>query len=220
MAVMQEMIQAIEKGKGKQVKWLIEQAFEEGYSPQEIVDTGLVPAMEQVAGKYRSKQFFVPEVILAAHAMTVGTRILEELMEDWSQETIGTVVIGTVKGDLHDIGKNLVIMMLRGVGFAVHDLGYDVEVDTFIAKAEEYHADIICMSAMLTTTMPEMRKVVGKLVNRRLRDKYIIMVGGAPVTEAFARNIGADIYTKDAGAAAQIAKAAVLSRRDKEAEGL
>lgn len=218
--VMQELIQAIEKGKGKQVKWLIEQAVEDGYSPQEIVDTGLVPAMEQVAGKYRSKQFFVPEVILAAHAMTVGTTILGELMEGWNQETVGTVVIGTVKGDLHDIGKNLVIMMLRGVGFAVHDLGYDVEVDTFIEKAEEYRADIICMSAMLTTTMPEMRKVVGKLVNKRLRDKYIIMVGGAPVTEAFARNIGADIYTKDAGGAAQIAKAAVLSRREKETEHL
>ncbi len=217
---MQELIQAIEKGKGKQVKWLIEQAVEDGYSPQEIVDTGLVPAMEQVAGKYRSKQFFVPEVILAAHAMTVGTTILGELMEGWNQETVGTVVIGTVKGDLHDIGKNLVIMMLRGVGFAVHDLGYDVEVDTFIEKAEEYRADIICMSAMLTTTMPEMRKVVGKLVNKRLRDKYIIMVGGAPVTEAFARNIGADIYTKDAGGAAQIAKAAVLSRREKETEHL
>jgi len=218
--VMQELIQAIEKGKGKQVKWLIEQAVEDGYSPQEIVDTGLVPAMEQVAGKYRSKQFFVPEVILAAHAMTVGTTILGELMEGWNQETVGTVVIGTVKGDLHDIGKNLVIMMLRGVGFAVHDLGYDVEVDTFIEKAEECRADIICMSAMLTTTMPEMRKVVGKLVNKRLRDKYIIMVGGAPVTEAFARNIGADIYTKDAGGAAQIAKAAVLSRREKETEHL
>lgn len=218
--VMQELIQAIEKGKGKQVKWLIEQAVEDGYSPQEIVDTGLVPAMEQVAGKYRSKQFFVPEVILAAHAMTVGTTILGELMEGWNQETVGTVVIGTVKGDLHDIGKNLVIMMLRGVGFAVHDLGYDVEVDTFIEKAEECRADIICMSAMLTTTMPEMRKVVGKLVNKRLRDKYIIMVGGAPVTEAFARNIGADIYTKDAGGAAQIAKAAVLSRMEKETEHL
>lgn len=218
MTVIQEMIGAIEKGKGKQVKWLIEQAVEEGYSPQEIVDTGLVPAMERVAGKYHSKQFFVPEVILSAHAMTVGTTILGELMGEWSQETIGTVVIGTVKGDLHDIGKNLVIMMLRGVGFSVQDLGYDVEVDTFIEKAEEYQADIICMSAMLTTTMPEMRKVVGKLINKRLRDKYIIMIGGAPVTEAFARNIGADIYTRDAGAAAQIAKAAVLSRREKETE--
>ena len=216
MAAMEEIIEAIETGKGKQVKRLIEQALKEGDTPQEIVDKGLVPAMESVAKKYHSEQFFVPEVILASHAMTVGTTILSEYVESWSQETIGKVVIGTVKGDLHNIGKNLVVMMLRGVGFEVFDLGNDVEADTFLKTAEACQADIICMSAMLTTTMPEMRKVVGKMVNQRIREKYIVMVGGAPVTEAFARNIGADIYTRDAGAAANVAKEAVKKKKGME----
>ena len=152
--------------------------------------------------------------------MTVGTTILEEYMEGERPEQTGTVVIGTVKGDLHNIGKNLVAMMLRGLGLTVYDLGYDVEADTFIEKALEYEADIICMSAMLTTTMSEMKKVIGKLVNKRLRNRYIVMVGGAPVTEAFANNIGADIYTRDAATAARMAKEAVLALRKKEAEKL
>lgn len=201
MTVMDNIMEAIETGKGKRVKLLIEEA------------------MERVSQKYKNAQFFVPEVILASRAMSVGTTILEEHMEqDSPRECLGIVVIGTVKGDLHNIGKNLVAMMLRGLGLTVYDLGYDVESDTFLAKAEEYHADMICMSAMLTTTMPEMKKVIGKLNNRRLRERYIVMVGGAPVTESFARNIGADIYTRDAGTAAEMAKEAVLALRKKKAE--
>lgn len=219
MAVMEEIIEAIEVGKGKQVKRLIEQALEEGYSSHEIVNQSLIPAMESVAKKYHSEQFFVPEVILASHAMTVGTTILSEQMEAWSRKPMGTVVIGTVKGDLHNIGKNLVAMMLKGVGFTVYDLGYDVDADTFLKKAEEYQADIICMSAMLTTTMPEMRKVVGKMVNRRIRGKYIVMIGGAPVTEAFAKNIGADLYTKDAGMAANAAVEALRKKKALKEQG-
>lgn len=217
MTTIQQIITAIKEGKGKRVKRLIEEAIEEGFTPREILNQGLIPAMEQVSQHYRREQFFVPEVILASRAMNVGTAILEEYMEI-PQEHIGTVVIGTVKGDLHNIGKNLVVMMLQGVGFTVYDLGYDVEVDTFIEKAGEYEADIICMSAMLTTTMPEMKKVIRKLVNKRLRDRYIIMVGGAPVTEAFARNIGADIYTRDAASAAEMAKEAVLGLHKGTAE--
>lgn len=215
MTRIQQIITAIKEGKGKQVKLLIEEAIEEGFSPQEILNQGLIPAMEQVSQNYRCEQFYVPEVILASRAMTVGTTIIDEYMKTPSEQ-IGTVVIGTVKGDLHNIGKNLVAMMLRGLGLTVYDLGYDVEVDTFIEKAEEYEADIICMSAMLTTTMPEMKKVIGKLVNKRLREQYIVMIGGAPVTEAFARNIGADIYTKDAATAAKMAREAVLALRKKE----
>lgn len=218
MTRMQEIIEAIEAGKGKRVKQLIEDAMEEGIRPKEVIDQGLIPAMEQVCQKYRCEQFFVPEVIVASRAMSVGTAILNEYIESEEKESIGTVVIGTVKGDLHNIGKNLVVMLLRGLGLTVYDLGYDVEVDTFIEKAEQYHADIISMSAMLTTTMPEMKKVIGKLVNKRLRDNYIIMVGGAPVTEAFARNIGADIYTPDAATAATMAKEAVLARRKEKAK--
>ena len=209
----QEIIAAIQAGKGKTVKKLIQEAIEAGIAPQELLEQGLIPAMEQVAHKYHSEQFYVPEVILASQAMNVGTTILSEYMVRELPECIGTVVIGTVKGDIHNIGKNLVIMMLRGVGFQVYDLGYDVDVDTFISKAEEYQADVVCMSAMLTTTMPEMRKVIGRMVNKRIRDKYIVMVGGAPVTEAFARTIDADIYTRDAGDAARMAKEAVLKRR-------
>lgn len=219
MTVMDNIMEAIETGKGKRVKLLIEEAMEVGTTPQEILDSGLIPAMERVSQKYKNAQFFVPEVILASRAMSVGTTILEEHMEqDSPRECLGTVVIGTVKGDLHNIGKNLVAMMLRGLGLTVYDLGYDVEADTFLAKAEEYQADMICMSAMLTTTMPEMKKVIGKLNNRRLRERYIVMVGGAPVTETFARNIGADIYTRDAGTAAEMAKEAVLALRKKKTE--
>ena len=217
MTIIEQIIRAIENGKGKQVKQLIEEAIEDGISPQEILNQGLMPAMEQVSRKYSCEQFYVPEVILSSRAMNVGTTILEEYVENNVQEPIGTAVIGTVKGDLHNIGKNLVVMMLRGMGITVYDLGYDVDVDTFIQKAEEYQADIICMSAMLTTTMPEMKKVIGKLVNKGIRERYIIMVGGAPVTENFAKLIGADIYTEDAGAAAQMAKEAVLALRRKEA---
>lgn len=218
MTIIENIIAAIEEGKSKLTKQLIEEALEEGISPEQIMNLGLIPAMEQVSKKYSKEQFYVPEVILSARAMSVGTDILEEHVEPEKKEPIGTVVIGTVKEDLHNIGKNLVAMMLRGVGFTVYDLGYDVAVDTFIEKAGEYHADIICMSAMLTTTMQEMRKVIGKLENKKLREQYIIMVGGAPVTEAFARNIGADIYTGDAGSAASMAKEAVLARRNRKAD--
>lgn len=219
MTVMDNIMEAIETGKGKRVKLLIEEAIEEGIAPREILDSGLIPAMERVSQKYKDAQFFVPEVIMASRAMSVGTTILEEHMgQDSPRECPGTVVIGTVKGDLHNIGKNLVAMMLRGLGLTVYDLGYDVDSDTFLAKAEEYQADMICMSAMLTTTMPEMKKVIGKLNNRRLRERYIVMVGGAPVTETFARNIGADIYTRDAGTAAEMAREAVLALRKKKAE--
>lgn len=218
MTIIEEIMEAIENGKGKQVKRLIDEAMEGGMTTDEILNQGMIPAMERVSHKYHNEQFFVPEVILASRAMTVATTILEEYREEQRpREVIGTAVIGTVKGDLHNIGKNLVSMMLRGVGLTVYDLGYDVEVDTFIEKAQEYDADIICMSAMLTTTMQEMNKVIGRLINKRLRERYIVMVGGAPVTEAFASNIGADIYTRDAGAAAQTAREAVLARRQREA---
>jgi 5-methyltetrahydrofolate--homocysteine methyltransferase len=213
MTIIEEIIEAIEKGKSKRVKELIEEAIEEGIAPERILSQGLVPAMAGVSEKFSCEQFFVPEVILSARAMNVGTTILEEYMAHEIRKPLGVVVIGTVKGDLHNIGKNLVAMMLRGLGFLVHDLGYDVEVDTFVEKAVEYQADIICMSAMLTTTMSEMKKVVGKLVNKKLRHRFIIMVGGAPVSEAFASSIGADIYTKDAGSAAKMAKEAMLARK-------
>lgn len=215
MTTIQELAAAIEAGKGKLVKQLMERAIDEGNGHQEILNGALLPAMEAVSRKFKDEQFYVPEVILASHAMTVGTVMLEEYTQK-QPDPIGRVVIGTVKGDLHNIGKNIVAMMLRGMGLEVFDLGYDVDSDAFIEKAGEVDADIICMSAMLTTTMQEMRKVVGKLENKKLRDHYIIMVGGAPITEKFARNIGADLYTPDAGSAAVMAREAVLAIRKKE----
>ncbi len=212
MAVLEEIITAIEQGRRRQLKMLIEEAVEEGISPEQILNEGFLPAMENVSRKYHNEQFFVPEVILASQAMNVGTAILEEYLGGQQPPAIGRVVIGTVKGDLHNIGKNIVVMMLRGAGFEVIDLGYDVSVDAFLDTAQACEADIICMSAMLTTTMAEMKKVIGRLVNRRLRDRYIVMVGGAPVTAAYAMAIGADIYTEDAGSAALMAKEAMRKK--------
>ena len=153
-----------------------------------------------------------PEVLVAARAMNAGLAILEPKLIEIGNEPVGKVVIGTVKGDLHDIGKNLVAMMLKGAGLEVTDLGVDVDVDKFITEAENVGADIICMSALLTTTMPNMKAVIDELNARGLRDKYIVMVGGAPVNEAFAEQIGADYYTPDAATAAEVAKQAVLAK--------
>ncbi len=212
MTVLEQIIEAIQSGKRRQLKVLIEDAMEEGIAAEQILNEGFLPAMENVSRKYHMEQFYVPEVILASQAMQVGTTILEEYMGGRKLPVIGRAVIGTVKGDLHNIGKNIVIMMMRGAGFEVLDLGYDVAADTFIRKAQEFEADIICMSAMLTTTMVEMKKVIGKLVNKGLRDRYVVMVGGAPVTEAFAAAIGADLYTQDAGSAAKMAREALKER--------
>ena len=154
-----------------------------------------------------------PEVLVAARAMNAGLAILEPKLVEVGNEPVGKAVIGTVKGDLHDIGKNLVVMMLKGAGFEIHDLGVDVEPAAYIDKAEEVGADIICMSALLTTTMPNMQTCVELLKERNLRDKYIVMVGGAPVNESFAEQIGADFYTPDAASAAEMAKDAVIKKR-------
>lgn len=213
MERLEQIIAAIEGGKRKQVKELLQDALEDGLDPREILERGLIPAMENVSRKYHSEQFYVPEVIMASQAMSVGTTLLEGEMDAGRTNPVGVAVIGTVKGDLHDIGKNIVGMMLRGVGFQVYDIGYDVSVDRFIEAAKEHQADVLCMSAMLTTTMGEMKKVIGKLINTKERHRYLIMVGGAPVTEAYANLIGADIYARDAGEAARLAKEAVLTRK-------
>ena len=166
-----------------------------------------------IGEKFKNNEVFVPEVLVAARAMNAGITILEPKLVEVGNEPVGKAVIGTVKGDLHDIGKNLVVMMFKGAGFEVHDVGVDVDADTFIAKAEEVNADVICMSALLTTTMPNMKTVIDALVEQGKRDKYIVMVGGAPVNQAFADQIGADYYTADAATAAETAKAAVIAKK-------
>lgn len=211
--IINEISEFLQKGRAKNVKTLVEQALEQGVDPKEILNDGLLAGMMIVGGKFKRNEVFVPEVLVAARAMSAGIAILEPKLVEIGNEPIGKAVIGTVKGDLHDIGKNLVAMMLKGAGFEVIDVGTDVDADTFINKAEEVGADVICMSALLTTTMPYMQTVIDTLKERGLREKYIVMIGGAPVNEAFAEQIGADYYTADATSAAEAAKAAVAARK-------
>lgn len=213
MALIEEISEFLQKGRAKNVKTLVQQALDEGMNPKEILNEGLLSGMMIIGEKFKNNEVFVPEVLVAARAMNAGLTILEPKLVEIGNEPVGVAVIGTVKGDLHDIGKNLVAMMLKGAGFEVHDIGIDAEADAFIDKAEETGADVICMSALLTTTMPNMQVVIDALKEKGLRDKYIVMVGGAPVNESFSQQIGADYYTPDAATAAEVAKKAVLEKK-------
>ena len=207
--IINEISEWLQKGRAKNVKALVEEALAQGIDPKEILNDGLLAGMMIVGGKFKRNEVFVPEVLVAARAMTAGISILEPKLVEVGNEPVGKAVIGTVKGDLHDIGKNLVAMMLKGAGFEIIDAGTDVDAETFITKAEEANADVICMSALLTTTMPYMKDVIDALKEKGLRDKYVVMVGGAPVTADFAEQIGADYFTPDATTAAEVAKAAL-----------
>ncbi len=213
MALIQEISELLQKGRAKQVKVLVQQALDEGADPKEILNDGLLAGMMIIGAKFKNNEVFVPEVLVAARAMNAGIAILEPKLVEVGNEPAGKAVIGTVKGDLHDIGKNLVTMMLKGAGFEIYDIGVDVDAESFISKAEEVEADVICMSALLTTTMPNMKEVLNLLNEKGLRDKYIVMVGGAPVNENFAQEIGADYYTPDAATCAEVAKKAVADRK-------
>ena len=212
MADIKEICEFLQKGRAKNVKALVTEALEEGQDPKAILNDGLLAGMMIVGEKFKNNEVFVPEVLVAARALNAGLTILEPKLVEVGNEPVGKIVIGTIKGDLHDIGKNLVAMMMKGVGFEVIDLGVDVEPDTFIDKAEEVGADVICISALLTTTMPGMQATIDALKERGLRDKYIVMVGGAPVNQSFAEQIGADYYTPDAATAAEVAKDAVAAK--------
>ncbi len=213
MTIIEEISEFLQKGRAKNVKKLVEEALNQGIDPKEILNEGLLAGMMVVGGKFKRNEVFVPEVLVAARAMNAGVAILEPRLVEAGNEPLGKAVIGTVKGDLHDIGKNLVAMMMKAAGFEVYDLGTDVPAETFADKAEEVGADVIGMSALLTTTMPNMKSVLDVLEERGLRDKYIVMIGGAPVTDSFAAQIGADYYTADATSAAEVAKAAVEKKR-------
>ena len=184
-----------------------------GWDPQAVLNEALVEGMRIVGIDFRDGILFVPEVLLAANSMKAGMEILRPLLAETGAETIGKVVIGTVKGDIHDIGKNLVAMMLEGAGFEVINLGINTDADKFIAALEEHKPDILGMSALLTTTMPYMKVVIDTLKERGIRDDYIVMVGGAPLNEEFGRAIGADAYCRDAAVAAETAGALVLAKR-------
>jgi methylmalonyl-CoA mutase cobalamin-binding domain/chain len=184
-----------------------------GWSPDRVLNDALVEGMRIVGIDFRDGILFVPEVLLAANAMKAGMAILRPLLAETGAQRIGKVVIGTVKGDIHDIGKNLVAMMLEGGGFEVFNLGINTDADKFIAAREEHKPDILGMSALLTTTMPYMKVVIEELKKRGLRDDYIVLVGGAPLNEEFGAAVGADAYCRDAAVAVETAKALVLKRR-------
>lgn len=212
MSIIQEMSEFLQKGRAKNVKALVQQALDEGMDPKVILNDGLLSGMMVIGGKFKNNEVFVPEVLVAARAMNAGLTVLEPKLVEVGNEPVGKAVIGTVQGDLHDIGKNLVAMMLKGAGLEVFDIGVDVDPNAFVDKAEEVGADVICMSALLTTTMPKMEDCIKALNERGLRDKYIVMVGGAPVNDSFAEQIGADYYTPDAASAAEVAKKAIQER--------
>jgi corrinoid protein of di/trimethylamine methyltransferase len=192
----------------------VREALTRGQTPQEILDSGLVAGMDIVGVDFRDGILFVPEVLMAANAMKAGMEILRPLLVETGAERIGTAVVGTVKGDIHDIGKNLVAMMMEGAGFEVINLGINVDADKFVAAIKEHNPDIIGMSALLTTTMPYMKVVIDTLGEEGLRDDIYVMVGGAPVTENFAREVGADAYGRDAAVSVEIAKS-YMTRKHK-----
>ncbi|MCY4495330.1 MAG: corrinoid protein [Acidimicrobiaceae bacterium] len=187
--------------------------LDRGWPADKVLNDALVEGMRIVGIDFRDGILFVPEVLLAAKAMKAGMSILRPLLAETGAEPIGSIVIGTVKGDIHDIGKNLVGMMLEGAGFEVFDLGINTDVDEFLAALEEHKPDILGMSALLTTTMPYMKVVIDTLIEKGLRDDYIIIVGGAPLNEEFGEAIGADAYCRDAAVAAEVASSLVASHR-------
>ena len=202
MSILTEISEAMQKGRAKQVKQLVPQALEEGVPAKQILEEGLLAGMDIVGKKFKANEIFVPEVLVAARAMNAGTELLKPYLSEAGVESKGKVVLGTVKGDLHDIGKNLVRMMFEGKGLEVIDLGVDVAPETFVQTAIDNDCKIIACSALLTTTMPVMAEVVEKAKEAGIRDNVKIMIGGAPITDKFCETIGADAYTPDAASAA------------------
>jgi corrinoid protein of di/trimethylamine methyltransferase len=189
------------------------EALARGHTPQQILDKGLVAGMDIVGVDFRDGILFVPEVLMAANAMKGGMEILRPLLTETGAQQIGKMVIGTVKGDIHDIGKNLVAMMMEGAGLEVINLGINVDAEKFLAAIREHKPDILGMSALLTTTMPYMKVVIDTLGEEGIRDEIYVMVGGAPVTENFAKDVGADAYGRDAAVSVDIAKKYLLTRK-------
>ncbi|HHX37093.1 MAG TPA: cobalamin-binding protein [Clostridiaceae bacterium] len=205
MATLQEISELLQQGRAPKVTKAVQAAIDEGISPKDILEKGLLEGMSIIGEKFKNNEVFVPEVLVAARAMNKGIDVLKPHLIDEDIEKKGTVIIGTVKGDLHDIGKNLVRMMMEGKGLEVIDLGTDVAPQKFIDVAKEKNAQIIACSALLTTTMNEMKTVVELVKNEGLNDKVKVMVGGAPITQSFSDSIGADKFTTDAATAASAA---------------
>ncbi|GHV29411.1 corrinoid methyltransferase [Synergistales bacterium] len=205
MAILNEISEAVQQGKVKAVKELVQKAVDEKAAAKDVLDNGLLVGMSIVGEKFKNNEVFVPEVLLAARALNAGTAILKPLLIQAGVKSHGKAAIGTVKGDLHDIGKNLVKLMFEGKGIEVFDLGADVAPEKFIETVKANDCQIIACSALLTTTMAAMKDVVDAAVKAGIRDKVKIMVGGAPITQAYADQIGADGFTADAASAADLA---------------
>jgi 5-methyltetrahydrofolate--homocysteine methyltransferase len=202
-------------GNPGRVEEIVHEALKTGVAAETIINTGLIPAMELVGDKFKNNEVFLPEVMMAARAMQAGLKILQPLLTKESATKNGRVVMGTVRGDHHDIGKNLVATMLEGAGFEVVDLGADVPVEKFVEAVQNHHPEVVGLSALLTTTMPAMKETIVALETAGLRDQVKIMIGGAPVTQEYADRIGADGYSEDAGAAVELAKALVQALAEK-----
>lgn len=207
MSKIEELAHAVENGKSKLVPGLVQEALDEGNAPIDILDKGMIDAMSIVGDKFKKNEIFVPEMLVAAKAMKKGVEVLKPYLAGDSAAKIGKMAMGTVAGDLHDIGKNLVIMMIESTGYEVIDLGIDVPVEKFLEAANDPEITVVGVSALLTTTMPAMQRTVSALNKHPRRSGFKIMVGGAPITQAFADEIGADVYTEDAASAGQAAKA-------------
>ncbi len=201
-----ELAEHIIAGETKATEQWINRALSNGANPKDLIDQGLIQGMAVVGEKFKNYDYYLPEVLVSARAMKKGMEILRPLLTDRQTYTIGRVAIGTVKDDLHDIGKNLVAMMLEGAGFEVHNLGANVTPESFIQAVEEHGCNLICLSALLTTTMPVMRNTIDALKEAGVRQRVKVMVGGAPVTQDYAMQIGADGYAPDGASAVDKAK--------------
>lgn len=202
MAILNEISEQLQEGKAKVVKQLVAQAVEEGFSAKQILEEGLLHGMGIIGNKFKNNEVFVPEVLVAARAMNMGVEVLKPLLAEAGIKATGRVVLGTVQGDLHDIGKNLVRLMMEGKGLEVIDLGTDVSPEMFVQAAIEHNSQVICCSALLTTTMGSIKDVISAMKAAGVRDTVKIMVGGAPITQTFCDQIGADCYMPDATSAA------------------
>ena len=209
MSTLENLASSLINGKAEEVKIHMNQAIEEGLEPREILNGGLLVGMEEVGRRFKNNEFYVPEVLIAARAMKAGMEILNPLLTETGVEPVAKVAMGTVKGDLHDIGKNLVCMMLEGGGFEVVDLGVDVSPEKFVQSVKEDGVELIGMSALLTTTMMNMKTTIQSMEDASLRNSVKIIVGGAPLTDGFANEIGADGYAPDAATAVEVMKSLI-----------
>lgn len=206
-AILEQISTAMQRGKSKEVKELVQTALDQGIPAKQILDESLLKGMSIVGEKFKNNEVFVPEVLIAARAMNMGVEVLKPVLNASGVQAVGKAIVCTVKGDQHDIGKNLVKMMLEGAGLEVIDLKTDVSKEQVVEAIKETHAKVVCLSALLTTTMSYQKEIIDAIAAAGLRDQVKVMVGGAPVTQAFADEIGADAYTADAASCAQVARA-------------